>query len=213
MVNQTFSTRETQSTLPPRVPTRAIVLTPISPTLTGSGIAQAATDCSGYDSWEWAQSVYETDPVAFAGLDVDRDGEACPDLPSGFAPAFWTRELHDGAVLGSLEYVVDGDTLEITTGDESFRYRLYRANTPEVGKSAQCGGIEATNFAAWVLSFSDAPSHVWVEYVGQLDERGRRLAYIWFEHQGIPYLLNHVLVNNGWAQNIDYRDEFDPYPV
>ena len=38
------------------------------------------------------------------------------------------------------------------------------------------------------------------------DRFGRELAYVWFESGGDPYLLNHILINNGWAEDVDYGD-------
>jgi hypothetical protein len=38
------------------------------------------------------------------------------------------------------------------------------------------------------------------------DRYGRELAYVWFEVAGDPYLLNHILINNGWAEDVDYGD-------
>jgi hypothetical protein len=32
------------------------------------------------------------------------------------------------------------------------------------------------------------------------------LGYIWFESGGQPYMLNHVLINNGYAEDVDYGD-------
>ena len=181
------------------------------PTPTVSGLALAAKDCAGYDAWEWAQSVYETDTNAFAGLDPDGNGIACDGLPGGFAPAFWTMSLPGDAVPGTLSYLVDGDTYEIVVDGQSARYRLYHADTPETNDPIQCGGSNATDFVNYVLGYNDTPGQVWVEAVGQRDQYGRKLAYIWITIAGEPYLLNHVLINNGWAEDIDYNDDFDPY--
>jgi hypothetical protein len=61
---------------------------------TPSAIAQANISCADYDAWEWAQSVFESDPAQYDALDPDGDGEACPELPrGGFAPAFWTDSI------------------------------------------------------------------------------------------------------------------------
>ena len=42
--------------------------------------------------------------------------------------------------------------------------------------------------------------------VTKIDKYDRTLAYLWFEVDGQPYLLNHVLINNGWAEDVDYGD-------
>ncbi len=38
------------------------------------------------------------------------------------------------------------------------------------------------------------------------DRYGREPAYVWFEMDGEPYMLNHVLINNGWAEDVDFSD-------
>jgi micrococcal nuclease len=181
------------------------------PTPTLSGLALAATDCSGYDAWEWAQSVYETDPSSFSGLDPDGNGIACDGLGNGFAPAFWVTGLPQNVVPGTLDFIIDGDTYEIVVDGQSARYRLYHADTPETYDPVQCGASNATDFVQYILSFNDTPGQVWIESVDQRDQHGRRLAYIWITIAGEPYLLNHILINNGWAEDIDYGDDFDPY--
>ena len=144
---------------------------------------------------------------------VETGGEARTPIRQtpGFAPASWTDSLPDGAVPGTLSYIVDGDTYEIIVNGDSARYRLYRADTPEIGDRAQCGGASATEFVRYALSFDDVPDQVWIEGVDQRDKYGRKLAYLWFVSGGEPYLLNHVLINNGWAEDIDYGDAFHPY--
>jgi hypothetical protein len=48
------------------------------------GVAQA-TDCIGYDSQIWAQSVFERDRTRYTALDPDGNGIACEELPPGAA--------------------------------------------------------------------------------------------------------------------------------
>ena len=107
--------------------------------------------------------------------------------------------------------VFDGDTFDITVDGQTTRYRLYRADTPETYDPLECGGNEATAFVRAALAQSDTPGKIWIEDVGQLDLYGRTLAYLWFTIDGQPYLLNHLLINSGWAENISYGDAFDPY--
>lgn len=172
---------------------------------------QNAVDCSGYDAWEWAQSVYESDPTTYANLDPDRDGIACNGLGHGFAPAFWTTSLPASVTPGAIARIVDGDTYEIIVNGQSARYRLYHADTPEVFNTVECGGNSATEFARYALSLSDTPNQVWIDGIDQRDKYGRKLAYLWFTIDGEPYLLNHALINNGWAEDIDYGDPYNPY--
>jgi micrococcal nuclease len=132
-------------------------------------------------------------------------------LPSGFVPVPWATSLPDGVIQGTVDYVVDGDTFEIVVNGVSARYRIYHADTPETYPDVECGGPEATAFSKTALWSSDTPGQVWIESVDQRDKYGRKLAYLWFTSDGRPYLLNYVLINSGWAEDIDYGDAFDPY--
>lgn len=114
-------------------------------------------------------------------------------------------------MLGTISTFYDGDTFEISVNSQTSRYRLYRSDTPETYDPVECGGSEAATFVRTALANSDTPNQVWIESVGQLDRYGRTLAYLWFTIDGTPYLLNHLLVETGWAENIDYGDAFDPY--
>ena len=170
--------------------------------------AQTDVSCANYDAWEWAQSVYESDPDQYGALDPDGDGQACPELPrGGFAPAFWTDDIPEDVEEAELIRIIDGDTFEVLIDGVSNRVRIYRADTPETQNETHCGGAEATAFAEFALSFNDNPGTVFLERdVNERDQYGRELAYIWFEVDGEPYLLNHVLINNGFAEDVDYGD-------
>jgi micrococcal nuclease len=176
---------------------------PFSPTS-----AQGTVSCTNYDAWEWAQSVFESDPDKYDALDPDGDGIACPELPKGgFAPAFWTEKMPDGLEEVTIIKIVDGDTLEVLIDGVSNRVRIYRADTPETQNEQHCGGSEATAFADWALSFNDEPGTVYLERDKNTRDRyGRELAYVWFLIDGKPYMLNHILINNGWAEDVDYGD-------
>lgn len=173
-----------------------------------TAVAQGAT-CADFDAWEWAQAVFESDPQQYDALDPDNDGEACPELPrGGFAPAFWTDEIPEDVEEARLLRIVDGDTFEVEIDGVSNRVRIYRADTPETQNEQHCGGAEATAFTEFVLSFNDdEDGTVSLERdENERDQYGRELAYIWFEIDGLPYLLNHALINNGWAEDVDYGD-------
>jgi endonuclease YncB( thermonuclease family) len=164
--------------------------------------------CTDFDAWEWAQSVFESDPQAYDALDPDTDGVACPDLPrGGFAPAFWTDQIPEDVEEAEIVKLVDGDTLDVILGGVTNRVRILRADTPETQNEQHCGGQEATNFAEYALSFNDEGSRVYLERdTTKVDRYGRELAYVWFEIDGQPYMLNHILINNGWAEDVDYGD-------
>lgn len=62
-------------------------------------------------------------------------------------------------------------------------------------------------FADYALSFNDTPGTVYLERDKNTRDRfGRELAYVLFEIAGGPYLLNHILITNGWAEDVDYGD-------
>lgn len=173
----------------------------------GSVLPQSSATCADYDAWEWAQSVFESDPQAYGTLDPDGDGRACPELPSGFAPAFWTDRIPADVEEAEIVRLVDGDTLEVLLDGVSNRVRIYRADTPETQNEQHCGGAEATAFADYALSYNDTPGVVYLERdENERDRFGRELAYVWFASGGDPYMLNHILINNGWAEDVDYGD-------
>lgn len=170
--------------------------------------AQSTVSCSSFDAWEWAQSVFESDPQTYTALDPDGSGIACPELPhGGFAPAFWTDKIPADVEEAQIIRIIDGDTFEMSIGGVSNRVRIYRADTPETQTQHECGGQEATNFATYALGFNDTPNTVYLERDKTTrDKYGRELAYVWFEIGGQPYLLNHILINNGFAADKDYGD-------
>jgi len=171
--------------------------------------AQDDPSCADYDAWEWAQSVFEADPKKYDALDPDNDGEACPELPrGGFAPAFWLDEIPKDVEEAEIVRLIDGDTLEVRIDGVSNRVRIYRADTPETQNKKHCGGQQATDFAEFALSFNDdEDGTIYLERDKNAKDRyGRELAYVWFEVEGQPYMLNHILINNGWAEDVDYGD-------
>lgn len=67
-----------------------IVLLTLELRLPPAVAAAQATDCTGYDSQVWAQSIHATDSSRCAALDPDGDGRACEEPPPGADPAWWT---------------------------------------------------------------------------------------------------------------------------
>lgn len=181
----------------------AVALFPVAPSS-----VRAAESCANYDAWEWAQSVFDADPKKYGDLDPDGDGIACPELPKGgFAPAFWTGTLPENLEQVEIIRIIDGDTFEVLIDGVSNRVRIYRADTPETQNEQECGGPEATEFATFALSLNDEPGMVYMERdENTRDKYGRELAYLWFTVDGTPYMLNHILINAGWAADKDYGD-------
>lgn len=177
------------------------------------GIAPAAgqdeSSCADFDAYEWAQSVFESDPKKYDALDPDGDGQVCPELPrGGFAPAFWLDAVPEDVEEAEIVRIIDGDTLEVRIDGVSNRVRIYRADTPETQNKQECGGEEATAFAEFALSFNDdEDGTVFLERdKTKRDKYGRELAYVWFEVDEEPYMLNHILINNGFADDVNYGD-------
>jgi endonuclease YncB( thermonuclease family) len=164
--------------------------------------------CASYDAWEWAQTVDASHTTRWAALDPDGDGTACPELPrGGFANAWWTETIPAEAQAAELIRIIDGDTLEVLINGVSNRVRIYRADTPETQNEQHCGGPEATDYATWALSLNDTLGTISIEKdTTSKDKYGRELAYVWFTVGGQPYMLNHILITNGWAEDVDYGD-------
>ena len=179
------------------------------PALPAPAVAQEPSPtCADFDAWEWAQLVFETSPVDLPGLDPDGNGIACEQLPrGGFPPVTWTDTIPADAQPAELVRVVDGDTLEVLIDGVSNRVRIYRADTPENQNERHCGGDEASAFTSWALGFNDEGTRIYLERdTNTRDRYGRELAYVWFLVDGNPYMLNHLLITTGWAEDVDYGD-------
>ncbi|WP_354244976.1 thermonuclease family protein [Agromyces sp. PvR057] len=90
----------------------------------------------------------------------------------------------DAAEQGTIEHatverVIDGDTVDVRTGDLVTRIRLLNIDTPELahgGKPAECLAVEATNALNTLLP---AGSDVTLDYdVAKVDRYGRTLAAV-----------------------------------
>jgi micrococcal nuclease len=170
-----------------------------------TGSAQA-TDCTGYDSQIWAQSVFETDPTRYALLDPDGDGLACEELPPGAAPAWWTDEIPAGAEPATLVDVSDGDTIRVSLNGQTSPVRLILIDTPEThdpDDPPECYGQEATAYLSWLLSLG---GQLYLETdVTDRDRYDRLLRYAWLDFgDGHAYLVNEVMVRSGYAALYTY---------
>ncbi|MGB3328570.1 MAG: thermonuclease family protein [Thermomicrobiales bacterium] len=156
-------------------------------------VAQAP-DCSAYDSWIWAQTE----------LAPQSSDKVCDTLPPGFAPAFWTDAIPTGAEQATFVSMTDGDTLTVTVNGQQDTVRLYRADAPEY---QACGGSSATAFANQVMGYNSEGTAIYLEYdATKRDRYDRRLAYVWLNIDGHPYMLNEALIRSGYAQDKDYGD-------
>jgi micrococcal nuclease len=160
-----------------------------------------AIDCAGYDSQIWAQSVYETDPVAYAALDPDGNGLACEALQSGAAPALWTNAIPASAQPADLASIADGDTIQVFVNGAHEPVRLILIDSPETvdpNRPVECFGQESTAYLTWLLSLGGA---MYLESdVSDRDQFGRLLRYVWLDFGGGEvYLVNETLVRSGYA--------------
>lgn len=130
------------------------------------------------------------------------DGSRPADRPSARVAGI---PLPDDARSGSVERVVDGDTVVL---EELGSSRLIGIDTPEVHGGVECYGREAS---AWVKE--RLPPDTVVTYVLGEDERdryGRALVYLWLDGRS----LNGALAAEGYATpltiapNDEYAEQF-----
>ena len=176
-------------------------------TLINSGQTRAAQDtCASFNSWVWAQTVYDDNPGGERALDPDGDGVACDALPDGIAPATWTTTIPADAEQVDLISVNDGDTIEVWLNNRYERVRLVGIDTHEVGggyQQEECYGPEASRFLKALLNVD---GEIWIEQdVEDQDQYGRLLRWVWADFgTGQVYLLNEALVRAGFAER--YRN-------
>jgi micrococcal nuclease len=181
--------------------TLALGLSLLAITFGQSPVTGQALDCDGYDSQIWAQSVYESDPTVYAGLDPDGNGLACEELQPGAAPAWWTDDIPAGAEPTELTRVVDGDTIRVNRGGGEEPVRLILIDTPETSdpnNPPECFGQEAIAYLEWLLSLGGT---LYLEQdVSDRDQFARLLRYAWLDFgDGEVYLVNEVMARSGYA--------------
>ncbi len=168
--------------------------------------AAAQDTCADFNSWVWAQTIYDENPGAARSLDPDGDGIACDALPDGIAPATWTDEIPADVEQVELINVNDGDTIEVWLNGRQERVRLVGIDTHEVGGGYQqdeCFGPEASRFLKALLGVG---GELWIEQdVEDRDQYGRLLRWVWADFgTGEVYLLNEALLRAGYAER--YRN-------
>jgi micrococcal nuclease len=115
--------------------------------------------------------------------------------------------------VGVVEWVIDGDTVDIDIGGREERVRLIGIDTPELhtdSGDAECMAREALEFTAAQLP---AGTEVRLErdIVGR-DDYGRLLAYVYRRADDV--LINELVVAHGFARpltiapNDTYRERF-----
>ena len=102
-----------------------------------------------------------------------------------------------------VKYVIDGDTIVISTDDGDKKVRLIGVDTPEIEsiyRSRECFGEEASNFLKEKLN----NQVVYIEFdktQGDLDKYGRLLRYIWLQGE----LINKEINLAGYGEEYTYR--------
>ncbi len=114
-----------------------------------------------------------------------------------------TRDGGDAASLppdvGVVEWVIDGDTVDIDIGGREERVRMIGIDTPELHTDA--GGAECMAREALEFTASQLPSGTEVrlerDVVGR-DDYGRLLAYVYRRADDV--LINELVVARGYAR-------------
>ena len=101
----------------------------------------------------------------------------------------------------TVEYVIDGDTIDVIVDGVEERVRLTGIDTPEqarrdTGAPAECFADEATAFTRTLLPEGTAV-RLERDVVGR-DDYGRVLAYVYRADDGI--FVNYEIVRQGYAQ-------------
>jgi micrococcal nuclease len=174
--------------------------------LSPARMSAAQDTCADFNSWVWAQTVYDSNPGEARALDPDGDGVACDALPDGIAPSTWIDQIPANADLVDLISVSDGDTIEVWLNGRQESVRLVGIDTPEVGggyQQQECFGPEASRFLKALLSVG---GEIWIEQdVEDRDQYGRLLRWVWADFgTGEAYLLNEALIRAGLAER--YRN-------
>ncbi len=170
--------------------------------------------CQDFDAWAWAQTIFEEDREANAQtLDPDGNGIACEELPvNGFAPALWTEEMPEGLTPVQATGFYSGDAFQILVNGQLDVVRLRGVAAP---LGDQCGYASSGSFLAFVLGI--APNFVvYLDYQNSpRDDLNRLVADVWFEYADDPYLVNEVMIRNGYGWSIiendvePLKDEFE----
>jgi micrococcal nuclease len=113
----------------------------------------------------------------------------------------------------TVQYIVDGDTVDLVIDGREVRVRLIGVNTPESvarNQPVQCFGKEASKYTASLLPIG---TEVRVERdVEPRDDYGRLLLYVYRVDDGL--FVNLELVRNGYAHtltippNVAYSEQF-----
>lgn len=121
----------------------------------------------------------------------------------------------DGSVESNavVDFVIDGDTIDVILDSGEERVRLIGIDTPEEGRDgepSECFADEATAFTASLLPIG-TPVRLERDVVGR-DDFGRLLAYVYRASDGL--FVNEAILRNGFGQpltiepNSTFADRF-----
>ncbi len=129
---------------------------------------------------------------------IGRTGDAPSDTRGGAAP---TTMISLGRVEANaiVDYVIDGDTIDVIIDGTDERIRLIGIDTPETKKPntpIECFGPEATAFTQQLLPIG---TRVRIERdtVGR-DDYGRLLGYVYRADDGV--FVNYEVLRQGYGQ-------------
>ena len=146
--------------------------------------------------WRWI-------PVGVVGACANAAAEPAPRATAD-------RVTRANAVV---EFVIDGDTIDVTIDGDAERVRLIGIDTPETKRPdtpVECYGPEATAFTESLLPPA-TPVRLERDVVGR-DDYGRILAYLYRASDGI--LVNYEIIRHGYARpltippNVAHADLF-----
>lgn len=118
------------------------------------------------------------------------------------ATAADAARLRRGGTTARIEYVVDGDTVQLTNGR---RVRLVQIDTPEVFNSPECYGRQASKITKRLLRPGTAVRLYREPKTDAVDAYGRLLRYVFRVRDGLDVNLQLVRVGAAAPYFYDYR--------
>lgn len=117
------------------------------------------------------------------------------------APESIPTDIPKGAAEAKLDWVYDGDTIEVVFPDgETETVRLTGIDAPETGANnttKQCYGAESTQHLRSLLPLGTT---VWLERdVSDRDQYGRLVRFVWIAEGDSGLLVNHQMLADGYA--------------
>lgn len=121
-----------------------------------------------------------------------------------------TAALPDGLTPAVVTHVVDGDTIDVEIGGQTYRVRYIGIDTPETvdpNRPVGCYGAEASDYNKSLVHGQTVGLE---KDVSETDRYGRLLRYVWLGGE----MVNAILVRDGYAQastyppDVKYQDTF-----